>query len=871
MKRILSLRITMIALSLVVLSVQFLSAQEKVQEQKQNATSLPKGVSIYQLDNGMQVLLIENPALPMVGANMIIKVGSAYESFSTSGMSHMLEHLLFNGTTTRKQKQLYDDVDMIGGYNNASTTEFYTNFMMVTPVDNIRKGMEIQADMLFNSTLPNEKFEKEKGIVLEEISKSLVNPGEQSERNTISVLYPGHALSLSTLGTYSTIQSMKRDDVNSFYKNYYVSNNMILSVIGNFQTKSMLAMIKEIYGKANPGQVNYDMNPEWATGFQTPKSTSNETDKIYNRFYDGDEKFAQLFYQLPAKGSEEYFELIGLVLDKNKDAIQSAVKTEFGKSIKSVKFGTRLSPLKNYLEATVILADDVDLNALAKSLSTKLAELSFALPHVTVQYEATKARTEFVRNIEKPHMFGIYNSTAIVLNGIESVLASFTGNEYYKAAKELESLKITSETLILVQTPSVKSGKDNTGVVNNIKQFKDEATGKDLIVVQNEVSNLLAIHYLVKHKAVYESKYGKDAAKILHDCLDQRLKSPEQKKLSSQYGFAFTVNDNPMIPMDDIYLHPDFGYIRVEGLADDLSGAFNYMNGALKDFIPTEAEFKKSVDKFKNMGMMMMGGDKPKKVFDAEYKKMVYESSPYTQDQPELTYENLLVFTKEYFQPANMIISVVSPGSPETINTLFSSMNFVAIKDEPAVYSSTLQTRTKPETIDKPGGGERSYLFYGFESEIDPKDAPAVQALSLILSDNIVFDIREKQGMAYHMSAGIEVLKNTALFYINQGTRPQNVDKLVPQYPGFFGKKTAETLTQNIVEKSINMYLGRMMFRRLSSINQAFYLGSSEYFYNDFNHDKNFLDALKNVKLADVKAVAKKYMIIKNPMTLIVR
>jgi len=871
MKRILALRISIIALFLALLSVQFLSAQEKIQEQKQNATSLPKGVSLYQLDNGMQVLLIENPALPMVGANMIIKVGSAYESFSTSGMSHMLEHLLFNGTTTRKQKQLYDDVDMIGGYNNASTTEFYTNFMMVTPADNIRKGMEIQADMLFNSTLPNEKFEKEKGIVLEEISKSLVNPGEQSERNTLAVLYPGHALSLPTLGTYSTIQSMKRDDVNSFYKNYYVSNNMILSVIGNFQTKSMLAMIKEIYGKADPGQVNYDINPEWATGFQTPKSTSNETGKIYNRFYDGEENFAQLFYQLPAKGSEEYFELIGLVLDKNKDAIQSAIKTEFGKSIKSVKFGTRLSPLKNYLEATVILADDVDLNALAKSLSTKLAGVSFDLPQVTVQYEATKARTEFVRNIEKPHMFGIYNSTAIVLNGIESVLASFTGNEYYKAAKELESLKITSKPLILVQTPSTKSENENTGVVNNVKQFKDEITGKDLIVVQNEVSNLLAIHYLVKHKAVYESKYGKDAAKYLHDCLDQRLKSPEQKKLSSQYGFTFTVNDNPMIPMDDIYLHPDFGYIRVEGLADDLSGAINYMNNALKDFTPTEAEFNKSVDKFKNMEMMMMGGDKPKKVFDAEYKKMVYEPSPYTQDQPMLTYENLLAFAKEYFQPANMIISVVSPGSPETINKLFSSMNFAAIKDEPAVYSSTLQTRTKPETIDKPGGGERSYLFYGFESEIDPKDAPAVQALSLILSDNIVFDIREKQGMAYHMSAGIEVVKNTALFYINQGTRPQNIDKLVPQYPGFFGKKAADTLTQIIVEKSINMYLGRMMFRRLSSINQAFYLGSSEYFYNDFNHDKNFLDALKKVKLADIKAVAKKYMIIKNSMTLIVR
>jgi len=683
MKRINSSRVCIIVFILIALLVQALPAQEKVSAKELQTLTLPKGVSIYQLDNGMQVLLIENPALPMVGANVIIKVGSAYESFSTSGMSHMLEHLLFNGTTTRKQKQLYDDVDMIGGYNNASTTEFYTNFMMVTPTDNIKKGMEIQADMLFNSTLPNEKFEKEKGIVLEEISKSLINPGEQSERNTLSILYSGHALSLPTLGTYSSIQSMKRDDVNSFYKNYYVPNNMILSVIGNFQTKSMLSMIKEIYGKANSGQVNFDANPQWATGFQTPQ-TADESGKTFYRFYDGEEKFVQVFYQIPQQGSEEYFSLMGIVLEKNKDAIQSAMKTEFGQNIKSVKFSTRLSPLKNYLEVTIMLDKDVELNAVVKSLSAKVAAMNFSLPSLTVESEAPKARTDFVRNIEKPHMFGIYNSSAIVLDGIESVLASFSGNEYFNAAKELEPLKINSKPIVLVQVPSTKDAKENSGVVNNVKQFKDETTGKNLIVVQNEVSNLLAIHYLVKHKAVFESKYGKDAAKILHDCLDQRLKSPDNQKLSSQFGFTFTVNDNPMIPMDDIYLHPDFGYIRVEGLADDLPGAISFMNNVLKDFSPTEAEFKKSVEKFKGMEMMKMGGDKPKKVFDVEYKKLVFEPNQYTQNQPALTYESLLAFTKEYFQPSNMIISVVSPGSLETINTLFSSMNFVAIKDDPA-------------------------------------------------------------------------------------------------------------------------------------------------------------------------------------------
>lgn len=147
----------------------------------------------------------------------------------------MLEHLLFNGTTNRTQKQLYNQVDRIGGYNNANTSEFYTNYMMVTPAEHIQTGMKIQADMLFNSTLPPEKFAKGKGIVLEEIARSLTNSNEQLERNITSVLYPRHALSLPTLGTYATIESMQQDAVNDFYKNNYVPNNMILSAIGNFQ------------------------------------------------------------------------------------------------------------------------------------------------------------------------------------------------------------------------------------------------------------------------------------------------------------------------------------------------------------------------------------------------------------------------------------------------------------------------------------------------------------------------------------------------------------------------------------------------------------------------------------------------------------
>ena len=125
--------------------------------------------------------------------------------------------------------------------------------------------------------------------------------------------------------------------------------------------------------------------------------------------------------------------------------------------------------------------------------------------------------------------------------------------------------------------------------------------------------------------------------------------------------------------------------------------------------------------------------------------------------------------------------------------------------------------------------------------------------------------------MAYRMHAGISLIKNIALFSINFGTRPENVDVLVPQFPGFFSLKMLNDVDDASLEKSVNMYLGRMMFRRLSSINQAYYLGHSLYFDNDINSDAEFLNGLKAVSLDDVNRVAKKYMDGEKPISIIVR
>ena len=830
---------------------------------------LPNGVSIFQLDNGIKVLLIEKPALPMVGINTVVKVGSAYENFATSGMSHMLEHLLFNGTETMTQKELYDAVDRIGAYNNANTSEYYTNFMMVAPADKIEEAMKIQAGMLFHSTMPPKKFEKEKGIVLEEIAKTLANPQAQADRNVNSILFKGHALSLPTLGTYETIKYMKREDVYRFYKNYYVPNNMIVSVVGNFKIPEMMKLLKNIYGKESPGNVQRPADENWATGFRPQANPL--TPSVYHRFYKGKKLEAMLFYQLPEFVNLKTYDL----LEKAANEKAGKLKSEIAKVSPhtTLRFAVKHTPVRSFLQVTLLPPKGAPNKKLVDLINSSIREMTFSLKPDEVKDEAVTSRTSFYKNVEKPHMFGIFNAEKFATGGIETVLSSYSEQNVFNAAKELKSFRITTNPVVIFQHPfrQVKSGGKESSVLKPVL-FLPTGGQPVLIVKQIPGSELLAIHYMIKNKARLESKFGKDAAWIWHDAFGQRMNSPKIKKQSAKFGFEFTVNDNPYIPMDNIYLDENFGYIRAEGLADDIHGAIKFLNRQMLHFVPTRKEFSKAL---KNLMMVKMfsHSNASKKMFNKKLDSLLYNPLPYLKPQKQVNYASLKKFGEKYFAPSNMVVSVVGDISPKATVNLFQNFqkknSYGGMADRAIIQG--FKSIDKPQTLDIKGGGEQSYLYFGFQKEISKKEKPALKVLSLLLNNKIVFNIREKQGLAYHMNAGIETRGNKAMFFINMATMPGNVNKIVPQFPSFFKNNFADSLTQNELQKTVNMYLGRMMFRRLSSINQGYYLGHSFYFNGDISYDANFLNKLKNVSLEQVQNVAKKYLKVENPLTLIVR
>ncbi len=215
------------------------------------------------LDNGMRVILVEHHANPMVCFSTVVSSGVIHEPPGMNGASHFLEHLLFNGTTTRTQRELYDQVDQYGAYNNATTREDHTVFMMLIQKEFAEQGLDLQADMLLNSTLPQEKFEKEKGIVLEELAQDKSRPGYLVTQAFREFAYQGTPAARSVLGTEESISNLQRDDVWKYYKARYTPRNMTLVAMGDFEIPDMLKRVKAKFGNAAGGPPSPPVMESW--------------------------------------------------------------------------------------------------------------------------------------------------------------------------------------------------------------------------------------------------------------------------------------------------------------------------------------------------------------------------------------------------------------------------------------------------------------------------------------------------------------------------------------------------------------------------------------------------------------------------------
>lgn len=212
-------------------------------------------VTDFMLDNGMQVVVIEDHRAPVVVHMVWYRAGSADEPPGQSGVAHFLEHLLFKGTDTLAPGEFSATVARNGGTDNAFTSYDYTAYYQRVAADRLPLMMRMEADRMKNIRLTEADIITERDVILEERNMRVENsPSALFREQKNAAQYLNHRYGVPIIGWKHEMEELSLEDALSYYGTYYSPNNAILIVAGDVQPDEVLALAKEHYGKipANP-------------------------------------------------------------------------------------------------------------------------------------------------------------------------------------------------------------------------------------------------------------------------------------------------------------------------------------------------------------------------------------------------------------------------------------------------------------------------------------------------------------------------------------------------------------------------------------------------------------------------------------------
>ena len=214
-----------------------------------SATAASTGVTTFELENGMQVVVVEDHRAPVVQHMVWYRAGSADETSGTSGVAHFLEHLLFKATDTLAEGELSATVAANGGRDNAFTSFDYTAYFQRVAADRLEIMMRMEADRMRNIRLTETNIETERKVIIEERNQRTENnPRALLSEQMRAVQYHNHRYGVPIIGWMHEMEALDMEDVLGFYETYYHPNNAILVVSGDVEPDEVRRLAARYYG-----------------------------------------------------------------------------------------------------------------------------------------------------------------------------------------------------------------------------------------------------------------------------------------------------------------------------------------------------------------------------------------------------------------------------------------------------------------------------------------------------------------------------------------------------------------------------------------------------------------------------------------------
>ncbi len=759
--------------------------------------------------NGLEVTLVPDETRPMVGAMALVGAGLRTETFDTNGASHFLEHLLFNGTECLSQEKLYEQIDLLGGYCNAATREECTIYFILVPPEHVARAIGLLNRMLYHSTLPPAKAEKERGIILSELRQDRSMESLRADEALRSVLYRGTPYARPILGTETAVASISRDALLAYYRAFYVPNNTELVLIGDMDVSEAVQAVDSTFGQEPAREVPVArpaVPPRLP--FRTMVAAPVDRPHGYSAIETpgpGDSLFPVL---------EVLAEVLRLRCAGMEPGFLEVEQHTYGQFSRLI------------VGARGELGSDPDL---VLREVTEFTRQMAETPPSREEVHNAKARLQagelFLR--EKLHFFLIARPNQLWAGGIDYALNRIrrlqaVGTEDVQALALALGDTSTLSTVVLVP-PSAGA------TVGPEAAADTSLPGMSVRIRHEPGAPLFGLHIFFRDRNLQEPDGKAGLAEVLHRVV---AAGPEAVALESRWaslGARVTFFDNPYFSHDDLYLSPRHSYLRLELPSDNWREGVSLLRQCLRS--PCLADT--CIEKAKANVLGALGYQ----ARDARYLARTLFLRNLLGEHPaaapalgaadevgSMTASDVIRFHKVYMSRSNAVITAVGPGAPSVVATELASL----LPEGPTasgVWPSLPATDADSTYLATLGTG-RAHVVWGYViGSVPSVSRPALRLAVSALSTAMAQHVREELGLAYGIGCGLHWVGDEAWIQVEAGTRPEVVDDVVRAIRSTIEEQRTRCFRDLDVRREAERRRGRSLLRSLTRVGAAYYMG----------------------------------------------
>lgn len=222
-------------------------------------------IRLATLPNGLRVVTDTVKDVESVALGIWINVGTRHENMEYNGAAHLVEHMMFKGTTNRSAQEIVEVIESAGGNFNAYTSREITSYHIHLLKDDVPLGLDVLADLLQNPTMPEDELERERGVILQEIGMTEDTPDDLVFDHYYETAFPGQALGAPILGRAEIIKKIQRETLMDHVRRFYTPARTVISAAGNLDHDVFVKMVSQLFA-AMPTDVTEPTAPATYTG-----------------------------------------------------------------------------------------------------------------------------------------------------------------------------------------------------------------------------------------------------------------------------------------------------------------------------------------------------------------------------------------------------------------------------------------------------------------------------------------------------------------------------------------------------------------------------------------------------------------------------